>query len=531
MGEVRQRRRLLEVREVWKSFGGRPVLSGVDIGVASGEIRGLVGMNGSGKSTLVKILAGVLTPDRPASMRLEDRSFELPIGPAVTYEAGLGFVHQDLALIERRPVIENLVFGRPPLRKRFGLVDWKAEIERALPTLERVGLRCDPRELVGRLSSSDKSLVSIARALDDGGGKHPPKVLILDEPTVGLPAEETERVLAALGEIARSGTATILISHSLADVMSICETVTVLRDGRVVLDGAIADQSHHDLIAAMSGSDNHSVLTAIPQKSGDDAAGGGPAQEVLGLVGMDVAAEGRRITDLHLTVGEGEIVGLAGDQNSGTRYVLEAIYGDRTASWHSLRIDGSSHEAMDPGRARKAGLAYIPQDRMGGACFPGLTVRENLLAGDSRDGGPLRLRKHRRERASTRRLMIEFGVRPVDSELKVEQLSGGNQQKVAVARVLSSGARLILLDEPSQGLDVLARRQVMEAVVGAAAERLIAFLTASSDLDFLTEICSRIYVLHKGQIVSELSGDSMTPAEIRRAMTAFSVRSLAAAEE
>ena len=495
----------LEARGLTKSFGGTQALRGADLTLFPGEVHGLLGENGSGKSTLIKILAGFHAPDA-GELRIDGEEIRLPLATGQFRELGLSFVHQHLGLVESLSVLENLrVADIASSRSRFG-ISWRSERARARATFERYGLRLDPRALVGELKPVERALLAIVRAIEENhsvGRGH--GVLVLDEPTVFLPREGIERLFALIRDAAAAGASILFVSHDLDEVREITDRVTVLRDGSLVGTVVTAETSETRFVEMIIGRQ----LAAMAEFEHHDLSQKRVGASVAGLNGATV----RNVSlDLH----EGEVVGVTGLIGSGFDEIPYLLYGARPARSGQLVLGGQTLELsqLRPPEAIAAGLVLIPADRPNDGCVASLPVSENLaLAVLDRyfNGIALDLRRSRRATAT---LMGEFDVRPNDPSLPYGALSGGNQQKALLAKWFQTQPRLLLLDEPTQGVDVGARQQIYELIRGAAEERGMYVVCASSDYEQLATICDRVIVFGRGRVWRELVGTELTKDRI-----------------
>jgi ribose transport system ATP-binding protein len=493
-------RRLLSALNLSKTFSGRTVLRGVDLDVRPGEIHGLVGQNGSGKSTLIKILAGFHAPDAGASLEVHGQPIPLPLGPSEPGRLGLAFVHQDLGLFESGSVLENLRVGR----YQTGLgwrISWRREREYARRALERFNVDVDPGTQVSTLSDVDRALVAIVRALDQVG-QTSAGVLVLDEPTAYLPRDSADALFAAVRRIAAEGFGVIFVSHRLAEVRSLCDRVTVLRDGASVGTADTASLSERDLIARILGFSLEELYPVVPHGEREVAV------SVRGLASANVQ-------DLSLDVHRGEIVGLAGLLGMGHEDVPYLLFGAERAEAGTLSIEGRSHAMarLTPRRAISLGIGLLPGNRLRDGGVLAATGTENMTLATLEDyfvGGLLR---RRRERAAVAEAMGRFDVRPPEPQRPFGTFSGGNQQKILVAKWFATEPKLLLLHEPSQGVDVGAKRQIFRHIRDAAAAGT-AFLIASVEYEDLAHLCDRVFVFRHGRAISELSGPDLTQERI-----------------
>ncbi len=494
---------VLRVARLSKTYA-TTVVDGVDWGIRAGRVHALLGGNGSGKSTLLKMVAGVVPADPGGLIEVfgSEHASE-SYGPAIASASRLRFVHQDLGLVDDLSIADNFALAGAYPRTRLGGIDDRALIRHVGDQLRRRGLELDPRALVGGLRPTDRTLVAIARALDGVGDE--PVILVLDEPTASLPVDQVEHLFAAVRELRAAGHAVVFVSHRLGEVAEIADDITILRDGRIVAEGSASEFSEERIVEFIAGhartADESTRHTPDPDAD--------PVISVRGLIAGPLAG-------VDLDVRPGEIVGIAGLVGSGRTSLLRAIFGDLPASGE-VRVGGARIALGSTGAAVAAGIALVPEDRQRDAAYPDRPVWENLSAvvlPRYRRFGRL---SSRRERADAIPAMVEFHVRAPDADAPLAALSGGNAQKVIVARWLRSDPRVILLDEPTQGVDAVARDEIHALVCDAAAQGA-AVVVVSSDLEELEQLSHRVLVLHGGRISEDLRGDAVTRADITRAM-------------
>jgi ribose transport system ATP-binding protein len=495
----------LAARSLSKRFGGVLALDGAGLEVLPGEIHALLGANGSGKSTLIKILAGYHAPEPGGELEVRGVPVTLPLRPGEARAVGLAFVHQDLALIPSLSVLENLRLGELAARRGWYLPR-RPERERACRALERLGVDLDPDARVGALAPLDRALLAVVRAVEEMPGAG---VLVLDEPTAFLPRRETERLVGLLRGIAGGGASVLLVSHDLAEVRRIADRVTVLRDGRNVGTEA-GDAAEKRLVELILGR----ALAPLPT-----ARGGGRGQVAVRLGSVS----GRALRDVSLELGAGEVVGLTGLAGSGYAELAYALFGASPGTTGRIELNGSAYDlaALTPAQALAAGAALVPADRLRDGSVGSLPVADNLaLPVLGSLGRRLLLRPGRLVRHAAS-LLARFDVRPRDPRLPYGALSGGNQQKALLAKSLQARPRLLLLDEPTQGADVGAHRQILALVAEAAAEGA-AVLYASADHKELAAVCDRVLVFAGGRVAHELAGADLTEERIGRLTLAAS---------
>ncbi|MBU2695953.1 sugar ABC transporter ATP-binding protein [Pimelobacter sp. 30-1] len=488
-----------------KRFGTTQALSEVGLTLRAGEVHGLLGHNGSGKSTLIKVLAGYERPDA-GTVRVRGQEVPTPVPASVLRDHAIRFVHQTLGLVERLSVAENLWLDDVARGSRRQ-VSFGAQCRDARAALAEFGLSVDVRRPVAGLSAVEKANLAIVRAVcrRPGDDHEVPTLLVLDEPTAFLP-EEDKRVLYGLVErVAARGSAVLFVSHFLEEVLTLCDRVTVLRDGQVtVAEQPTEGMTHEVLVEAIVGT----APGGAPPRP--DACTAEVAAEVDGL-STDV------LDDVSFTVRAGEIVGVTGLIGSGCDDVLGALFGVAPATGR-VRVGGVPVDLRRhaPLRAMRAGIALVPADRNRHGVFRSLSITDNLAATTlRRHRGPLGLSR-RGLRGAADTAVRRYAVRPAEPGRPVEQLSGGNAQKVLMAKWLGVAPRLLLLEEPTQGVDVGARRQI-EDLVRAAARDGAAVLLSSGDPDQLAALCHRVLVFSGGRVTRSLDDAEVTKKNITRA--------------
>jgi ribose transport system ATP-binding protein len=486
-----ERTPLVRIRGLGKTFPGQVALAGVDLDIRAGEVHAIVGQNGSGKSTLIKLLAGYHHPDPGGTIEWH--------GPGA-HGGGLGFVHQDLALVETLSAIENIALVRPSATRR-GHIDRRGERERACALMERLGREIDLTRPLAELPAVERTLVAMARALDGLGASC---VLVLDEPTAALPKPEVARLFAAIEQIRSDGGAVLYVSHRLDEVFAIADLVTVLRDGKRVATREASELDHDGLIELMLG---HALHPESKRRSGwraDDV-----ALEVSSL-------SGGRIQDFSVSVRAGEIVGVAGLIGSGREDIAEALVGFVPATSGVVKVNGKELSRRNPRSAIDAGLALVPADRARHGLILEHTVAENItLPGLKTLVRALHIDR-RRERRDAAGWIDRVGLVPPDPNRIVRTLSGGNQQKAVLARWLRARPRVLILDEPTQGVDVAAR-DAIHGLLNDAASLGLALLICSAEIEEeLVELCDRVLVMRGGRVAVELVGAELSANRIAR---------------
>lgn len=489
-----------------KSFGGARALDGVTLSVQPGEVHGLLGQNGSGKSTLIKVLSGFHSPDSGGELEIYGNRVSLPLAPGQFRGLGMAFVHQHLALVPSLTVLENLRVGDFAATNN-AYISWGAERRRAVETFKRFDLPIDPDARVQDIPQVERALLAIVRAFDDIRAEREahgnPGILCLDEPTPFLPKEGVDKLFGLVRGIVQDGASVIFVSHDVDEVLEITDRATVLRDGKVagtiVTAGATKEQF---------------VETIIGRKIEPFQA---QAHDLTGKT-VDIAISGLSggtVRDTTIELHKGEVLGLTGLIGSGFDDVLYMVFGATTAAAGQLRLNGETTDltAMSPGAAIKQGLALLPSDRQGAGGVGELTVEDNItLPVLNKFFGRIGL-----DRRGMRRLAQELGVRydvrPNQPLMDLQELSGGNQQKVLLAKWLQTAPKLLLLDEPTQGVDVGARQQVFAAITKAAEQGTIV-ICASTDYEQLAAICDRVLIFARGVVVQQLVESDVTKDRI-----------------
>jgi ribose transport system ATP-binding protein len=520
----------LELRAVTMKFGQFRALDGVDFRVAPGEIVALLGENGCGKSTLVKVLAGINTPEPGASLTLSGTEVPLPLAPGQFRELGLSFVHQDLGLARTLTVVENLMIGDSSAAAGRRVINWRRETRRIRALLRSYHADIDPLLPINDLPPVGQALVAIVRAAEElkrhrESGTVAQSILFLDEPTVFLPETEVEFLFDLVRTVVRDGASVVFISHDLDAVRRLCDRAVVLHDGVLAGEARIDAITDEQLIEMIVGTASDLVGAAHRRENPEPLADAGVVAEVTGL-------RGGRVQHADFTVRSTEIVGLAGLLGSGAEEVPYLCFGAHRAGGGTIRVDDHTRPLarMSAYDAVAHRIALVPADRRRDGIAPTLTVGENttILVNHryTRLGG-LRL-KRLREVVSG--LLDRFDVRPRNGGALMGQLSGGNQQKVVLAKWLEIEPRLLLLHEPTQGVDVAARASIYRHVREATAHGM-ATLWVSSDFEELATVCDRVLIMADGRIRAELVGDEITEDRISAAVYSHSTDAAAVLAE
>jgi len=480
-----------------KHFGGTYALRDVSLAVGRGEIVALLGENGAGKSTLIKVLGGIHRPDSGEVLIDGQRYDHRPAGFGARQK--VAFIHQDLGLIEWMTVAENIALARG-FKRRNGLIQWREVEQFAAQALARVDCDFDPTTRVEDLSRTEKSLVAIARALAVDS-----EFLVLDEPTASLPADEVERLFAAIRPLREKGVGMIYVSHRLDEIFQIADRVAVLRDGAMVGIRRIEHTTPEEL-----------VLKIVGRKTRETAkAEGAPGAEILSLRGFSAGQVG----PLDITLRQGEIVGLVGLRGAGHEAISRALFG---VLGHRglVRLNGETPDLSSPQKAMDAGIGLVAKDRTEESVAMSLTIRENTFLNPAAIGRRLlNLLSTAREADQAAEIGAGLGVSPNDPTLAIEALSGGNQQKVVIGRWLATSRTLLICEDPTAGVDVGAKAEIY-ALLNMALARGVGILVVSTDFEEIAMICHRAIVFSQGQVVDDLSGTRLSTENLIQSASA-----------
>lgn len=487
-----------ELVAISKRFDTVDAVRDVTIRLRSGEVLALVGENGAGKSTCVKMLGGVYQPT-DGTIRVDGQDVTLR-SPLDAQHLGIAVVHQHPGLFPDLPIYENVYAGRP-LTKAWGLLDHSRMRREARRWLEILGLRVDPSMVTGRLSTSEQQLVEIAKALAFDAS-----ILVLDEPTASLTIGETERLFGVIEDLKTRGVAMLFVGHRLEEIMAISDRVTVMRDGRWVADLVTAETDEHRIVEMMVGRELTDIYPAKNATIGDI---------VLQLRGLGVP---HRFSDIDLDVRAGEIVGLAGLVGAGRTEVARAVFGIDKPGTGTIELDGRPVRIGSPAAAMAHGIAYVSEDRRGQSIIEDFSILDNATLPVIDKASRFGLVRRRAEFALVDGPLQRMRLKFAGYGKPIGHLSGGNQQKVVLAKWLATNPRLLILDEPTQGVDIQAKAEVHH-IIAELAEQGLAILMISSDMPELLGTCDRIYVMHQGHITAEFDSESANQIDIGLAAT------------
>jgi len=489
---------------ITKSFGGVRALSDAGLELLPAEIMGLVGQNGAGKSTMIKILNGAYERDS-GTVTFAGTPWRAG-SPQQAQRAGISTIFQEINLIGYRSVAENIFLGREP-RRAFGLLDWSRMNEEATAHLARFDVNVDVREPLERFSTAIQQMVAIARAVSFEA-----RLVIMDEPTSSLDEAEVAVLLRTVRQLKAEGVSVLFVTHKLDELYEICDRVTIMRDGRTISVSAMQDITKLQLVAGMLGRD----LAEVKKKGATAFEGGG--DKVGGeLLEANHIAVGHRVQDATLDIRRGEIVGLAGLLGSGRTETARAIFAADRKTAGTVTFGGRAAEYREPADAIAAGMGYCSEDRKTQGIVPDMTVGENLtlalLPALTRSG----MIDEARQGEVVERFIRDIGIKCSGPNQKIRELSGGNQQKVLLARWLCMNPKLLILDEPTRGIDVGAKAEIQNIIRRLANDGL-GVLMISSELEEIVEGANRVFVLREGRTVAELRHENISEGKVMHAM-------------
>ena len=500
---------LLEARGISKAFSGVPALRGVDLTIEVGEVHGLLGANGCGKSTLIKILAGFHQPDG-GTLLVRGTKTDLPLGPRGLRDWGVSFVHQDLGLVPEASVLEHMALDSQVASGSLAWINWKAEERRVSDLLERFEVAVSPKASIDSLRPLERAMVAIVRAVGDEQAKenreHVPQLLVLDEPTVFLPRHEVNQLFALLKRLTSQGNSVLLVSHDLDEVLEATDRFTVLRDGRLIGTRATAESTRDDIVFMILGSRNEGSERTFVES--DET-----RQSRVSL--RDVSGE--RIRDLNLELRAGEVLGVTGLAGSGFEELPELIFGARPLRSGELEVNGGVVKSANPAQMMQRGIVLIPADRKSEGAAQELTITENLglpYLREQKSGWWIGWPKLGKWAYG---VCQRLGVVPNDVRLNFGNLSGGNQQKALIGKWLEGSPDVMLLNEPTQGVDIGARREIFR-LIRLAVDQGMAVLCCTSDYEQLIEMADRVVVLSNGSFQYEVVGASITKSTLSSAV-------------
>lgn len=480
---------VLKMDNITKTFPGVVALDNVSIDLKKGEVLGILGENGAGKSTLIKILAGNYIKDS-GDIYVDGQKFEIK-GPAEATASGIRVIYQELNTLNNLTVTENIFVGEQIVKGPFRTVDWKAMTKKAVELLDSLNVKLDPNAIIGDLTVSEKQIVEIAKAISKEA-----KILVMDEPTAALSAEETQSLFKIIGTLKARGVSIIYISHRLKEIFEITDRVTVLRDGKKVGTTKTKETTANRLVELMVGRD---IKEMYPKRKVD-----------IGDVVMQVenlAAEG--FSDISFELKKGEILGIFGLLGSGRTSLVKALFGANKIKSGSIKINGKVVSLKSPNAARNEKIGLVPLDRKAEGLALIMGVKQNITLANIEDIGKSFLISKATERNKAANWVKEVGIKTPTLEQEVNSLSGGNQQKVVLAKWLESGSQIIILNEPTRGIDVGAKIEIYKLMQDLC-ERGSSVIMISSELPEIMSIADRIIVMSKGRFTGQYQTEDAT---------------------
>ncbi|MCE5286153.1 MAG: sugar ABC transporter ATP-binding protein [Pelosinus sp.] len=484
---------ILKMRNITKTFPGVKALSGVNFQLYAGEIHALMGENGAGKSTLIKVLTGVEKLNS-GEIFLEDQAI-LARTPSHAQELGISTVYQEVNLCTNLSVAENIFIGREPMKP--GRIDWNTMEKRAEELLGRLNIRIDVTKTLDNYSVAIQQMVAIARALDVSA-----KVLILDEPTASLDASEVEKLFTVMRQLKQEGLGIIFVTHFLEQVYEVCDRITVLRNGALVGEYITADLPRVQLVAKMIGKDLAELSSCSKLDAADDAG----SKEVY-IAAHNMQKQGT-IYPFDLDINKGEVLGLAGLLGSGRTEVARIIFGIDKPDDGEMLIQGQKKKVAEPIEAMKAGMAFCPENRKSEGIIANLTIRENIILALQAKMGWSKYISRKKQQEFAEKYIKILSISTPSSEQLVKNLSGGNQQKVILGRWLLTNPELLILDEPTRGIDVGTKAEIQKLILELASDGM-AVMFISSELDEMLRCCSRMAVMRDKKKIAELAGNEV----------------------
>ena len=493
---------LLEMRNIDKVFPGVRALSNVDFTLHAGEIHSLMGENGAGKSTLVKVLTGVYPKDG-GTIHLNGREIS-PKTPKEAQEEGISTVYQEVNLCPNLTVAENIFIGREP--RRFGFIDWKEVNRRSVELLQKLDVDIDVNKTLDNYPVAIQQMVAIARAVDVDA-----KILILDEPTSSLNEGETARLFKIVRQLQKQGMGIIFISHFLEQIYELCDHITILRNGELVGSYELAKLPRLELIARMVGKDLNDVkdMDKMAEKSV-------PSEEVF--IETDHAASIGQIKDVSLQIHKGEVIGFAGLLGSGRTETAEMLFGLKDVTGGQLKINGKAEKLANPMAAMKGGIAFCPEDRKLAGIIGDLTVRENIILALQAMDGMFTHIPYSEQVKLADQFIEKLRIKVSDRDQLIKNLSGGNQQKVIIARWLATHPQFLILDEPTRGIDVGTKTEIQKMAVELAKTEGMSVAFISSEMDEMVRTCSKLIVMRDRRKVAELTGEQVSSDGVMQAI-------------
>jgi galactofuranose transport system ATP-binding protein len=496
-----EEKQLLEMTSIVKTFPGVKALKGVQLNIAKGEVHALMGENGAGKSTLIKILTGVYRPDEGV-IKFDGNNVEYK-APIEAQNNGISTIYQEVSLIPYLSVTENIFLGRGP-KTRMGTIDWKKAHKDSKTILLDMGIDIDVKKPVNSYSTAIQQMVSIARAISLKA-----KLVVMDEPTSSLDDKEVEVLFRVIDQLKNDGVSIIFVSHRLDEIYTICDKITVLRDGTYVGTWPINELSQNQLIGYMIGGSEAEAAQLVKMKEAVDRSN----EKVIAK--LDGIKQGNRVTSISFELRKGEVLGLAGLLGSGRTETAKVIAGDLWPDNGNIMYESNSVTFHSPGHAIKAGIAMCSENRKTEGIIPNMSIRENITLANLKEFSKFGFVSRRKQDSVVNEFIKRMDIKTPNADQKIKNLSGGNQQKVLLSRWLTLKPKLLILDEPTRGIDVGAKAEI-HTLIKELSQSGISILLISSEFDELIHNSDRIIVLREGREIGELKGNERTQDNIMK---------------
>lgn len=494
---------LLSMTGMDKRFAGIPALSGASFSVGHGEVHALIGQNGAGKSTLIKVLTGYHKRDA-GEVLFEGKPFEV-FSPQQAQASGISTIYQEINLVPYRSITENICLGREA--RRYGLLDWRRMHREAETLLQRFNVRVDVRRPLMECNTATQQMVAIARAIGFSA-----KLVIMDEPTSSLDEREVSVLFDVIRQLKNEGVSVVFVSHKLDELYAVCDRVTIMRDGKTVKTAAMNEIDKMGLVSSMLG-------RSIDRTDGHATAFGRREEKNIGkmLLTADRLAVNQAVRDVTFNVRSGEIAGFAGLLGAGRTETARMVFGIDRPRAGSMQFDGKAYDPRKPADAIAAGMGFCTEDRKSEGIVPEMSVGENMMLALMPKLAKSGVINEKVQADIVERFIKQLGIKCSGPDQKVRELSGGNQQKVLLARWLAMNPRLLILDEPTRGIDVGAKGEI-QSLIKSLADQGLAVLMISSELEEVTEGADRVFVLREGISVAEFDRDEATEDALMSAM-------------
>lgn len=485
---------ILEMKGITKSFPGVKALDGATLNVYKGRVMALMGENGAGKSTLMKIMTGIYTKDSGdiihSGKKVEYR------GAKESQDAGIAIIHQELNLISHLSISENIFLGREH-KRGFGRIDWEAMHREARTILDTLGIEESEKTLIKDLTIGKMQMVEIAKALSQNA-----KLIVMDEPTDALTDRETESLFKVIRNLTQEGKGIVYISHRLKEIPEICDDVTIMRDGKFIVEAEVKSIDENFIIENMVGRTLTEQFPRIEVEKGE---------EVLKVENLGNAYA----LDVSFSLRKGEILGVAGLMGAGRSEIMKTIYGYYPAQSGEIYIDGISHKIKSPEQGVELGIAYVSEDRKGNGLVLGLSVKENMTLSSIGDFSNFLGLNQKKEKALVQEYIDKFRIKTPGMDQIIKNLSGGNQQKVAIAKALMTNPKILILDEPTRGVDVGAKKEIYD-VINQLKEKGLSIILISSEMPEVIGLSDRLLVIHENKISGQLEREEFDQEKIMR---------------